>query len=172
MTEYPFKSKPDAPHFPSRNRIIAGLCDAIVVAEAASSGGALITAEIANLYDRDVFAVPGNIGNKYSEGCNLLIRNHKAHILTKSQDIEYIMNWSQDDSGKTTSPKQEIDLSRFSEEEKGVLNVLKDIDGMQIDDLSWKSQVPMSKLSSILLNLEFEGMVKALPGKKFKLTES
>src|SRR5690606_19365252 len=72
ITEYPFGTKPDAPHFPSRNRIIAGLCDAVIVAEAAESGGALITAEIANSYDREVFAVPGNLGSKYSEGCNRL----------------------------------------------------------------------------------------------------
>jgi DNA processing protein len=168
ITEYPFGTKPDAPHFPSRNRIIAGLCDAIIVAEAADSGGALITAEIANSYDREVFAAPGNIGNKYSEGCNKLIRSHKAHILLNIKDLEYNLNWSIE---KNVQPKKTtvIDFSLFDQEEQIVLNLMKEKEGILIDDLSWKSQIPVSKLASILLNLEFQGTIKSLPGKKFKL---
>jgi DNA processing protein len=167
ITEYPFGSKPDAPHFPARNRIIAGLCDAVIVAEAADSGGALITAEIANSYNREVFAVPGNLGNKYSEGCNKLIRSHKAHILLNVKDLEYNLNWSTDENVK---PKPApMDLSSFDEEEQEVLTLMKEKEGILIDDLSWKSQIPVSKLASILLNLEFQGVIKSLPGKKFKL---
>ncbi|MBX9851543.1 MAG: DNA-processing protein DprA [Cytophagaceae bacterium] len=167
ITEYPFGTKPDAPHFPSRNRIIAGLCDAIIVAEAAESGGALITAEIANGYDREVFAVPGNIGSKYSEGCNKLIRGHKAHIFTCVKDLDYIMNWSATENKvKTPAPP---DLTQFSPEEKTVLQTMEGTQGMLIDELSWKSQIPVNKLASILLNLEFQGVVKSLPGKKFKI---
>jgi len=174
LTEYPFGTKPDAPHFPSRNRIIAGMADAIIVSEAAETGGALITAEIANSYNRDVFAFPGNIGNKYSSGCNFLIRNHKAHILTSAKDIEYIMNWSKDDdqaTGFLSQPKKKpaIDLATFNKEEQDVLKVLLGNESILIDDLSWKSQVPVSKLASILLNLEFQGVVKSLPGKKFQV---
>lgn len=169
ITEYPFGTRPNAPHFPSRNRIIAGLCDAVIVAEAAEKGGALITAEIANSYDREVFAVPGNLGNKYSEGCNKLIRGHKAHIMTTVKDLEYIMNWS---AGETPAKKEAsvvIDLSVFNPDEAEVINVIKETNGILIDDLSWKSQIPVSKLASILLNLEFQGVVKSMPGKKFKL---
>lgn len=167
ITEYPFGTKPDAPHFPSRNRIIAGLCDAVIVAEAAESGGALITAEIANSYDREVFAVPGNLGSKYSEGCNRLIQRHKAHILTQIKDLEYIMNWGVE---QTQVPvPQSVDLSAFNSEEQEVLKVLTQEEAMLIDDLSWKSQIPVSKLASVLLSLEFQGIVKSMPGKKFKL---
>jgi DNA processing protein len=173
LTEYSFGTKPDAPHFPSRNRIIAGMADAVIVSEAAETGGALITAEIANSYNRDVFAFPGNIGSKYSSGCNFLIRNHKAHILTSAKDIEYIMNWSQDGQAKgfasLTKNKPSIDVSNFNKEEQDVLKVLLGNESILIDDLSWKSQVPVSKLASILLNLEFQGIVKSLPGKKFQV---
>jgi DNA processing protein len=167
ITEYPFSTKPDAPHFPSRNRIIAGMCDAIIVAEAAESGGALITAEIANSYDREVFAVPGNLGSKYSEGCNKLIKNHKAHIFTSIKDIEYIMNWSTENLAQKT--KNTPDLSFFTGEEREVIVAMQATQGILIDELSWKSQIPVNKLASILLNLEFQGIVKSLPGKKFKL---
>lgn len=169
ITEYPFGSKPDAPHFPSRNRIIAGLCDVLIVAEAAESGGALITAEIANSYDREVFAVPGNIGSKYSEGCNNLIQKHKAHIYTGLKDLEYIMNWGVEESKEALVEPAPIDLSSFNTEEKEVIHVLKDNGSMLIDDLSWRSQIPVGKLASILLSLEFQGVIKSLPGKKFKL---
>jgi DNA processing protein len=173
ITEYPFGTKPDAPHFPSRNRIIAAMCDAIIVVEAAASGGALITAEIANGYDREVFAVPGSIGNKYSEGCNKLIRNHKAHILTDVKDIDYTMNCDiNEKTDKKYAEKNNLfieDLALFNPEEKEIINVMKGAESILIDDLSWKSQIPVSKVASILLNLEFQGIVKALPGKKFKL---
>lgn len=168
LTEYPFQTKPDAPRFPARNRIIAGLSDAIIVIEAASKGGALITAEIGNSYNKEVFALPGNIGNKYSEGCNLLIRNHKAHILTKAEDIEYIMNWAVASESETSSAS-ELCLNNLNPEEQQLVILLKSGEGIQIDELSWKSQIPVSKLASILLNLEFQGIVKAMPGKKFKL---
>lgn len=93
ITENPFGTQPDAHNFPARNRIIAGLCDALIVVEAAQKGGALITAEIANSYNKDVFAVPGNLGHTFSEGCNKLIKIHKANLFTSVKDLEYIMNW-------------------------------------------------------------------------------
>jgi DNA processing protein len=168
ITENKFGSKPDAPKFPARNRIIAGMCDAIIVAEAAEKGGALITADLANGYDREVFAVPGNLGLKFSDGCNKLIKQHKAHIYTDISDLEYIMNWDSDDkSYKEKEPS--IDLSALNKEEKEIIKILIGTDGMQMDDLSWKLQIPISKMASTLLNLEFQGLIKGLPGKKFKL---
>src|SRR6185295_17331439 len=101
ITENRFGTQPDAHHFPARNRIIAGLCDALIIVEAAEKGGALITAEIANSYNKDVFAVPGNIGQTFSEGCNKLIKINKAHLLASSKDVEYIMNWGLKKDSKT-----------------------------------------------------------------------
>lgn len=93
LSELSLGTPPDAHHFPARNRIIAGMSDVTLVIEAAKKGGALITAEIANSYNRDVFALPGDVGHHFSEGCNNLIKTNKAHLLTCIEDIEYIMNW-------------------------------------------------------------------------------
>ena len=95
VSENPMGTKPDAHNFPARNRIIAGLCDVLVVVEAAHKGGALITAEIANSYNKDVMAFPGNVGRSYSEGCNSLIKSNRAHLITSVKDLEYVMNWSE-----------------------------------------------------------------------------
>jgi DNA processing protein len=168
ITENKFGTKPDASKFPARNRIIAGMCDIIIVAEAAEKGGALITADLANGYDREVFAVPGNLGLKFSEGCNKLIREHKAQIYTSNNDIDYIMNWAAEDK-KDKEEIQNINLSALNQEEIEIIKILKGTDGMQIDDLSWKLQIPISKMASTLLGLEFQGLIKGLPGKKFKL---
>ena len=106
ITENRFGTQPDAHNFPARNRIIAGLCDALIIVEAAAKGGALITAEIANSYNKDVFAVPGNIGQTYSEGCNKLIKINKAHLLASTKDLEYIMNWSLKKDSKKKIPSR------------------------------------------------------------------
>lgn len=168
ITEYELGSKPEPSRFPARNRIIAGLSDVLIVVEAAEKGGALITAEIANGYNREVFALPGNVGHTYSEGCNKLIRNHKAHIYTGIEDIEYVMNWSVGETTEKTE-KKIIDSDLFSPEEQLVIGLLNNPDGILIDELSWKSNIPLSRLASILLMLEFQGIVKSLPGKKYKL---
>lgn len=158
---------PEAHFFPERNRIIAGLSDAVIIVEAAKKGGALITAEFANNYNREVFAVPGQIGQYYSRGCNNLIKIHKASIYTSISDIEYILNW---DPVKVKSEDNLTKLTDLSIPEKKIIGVLQQcIDGILIDDLSWKSQIPLNQIASHLLNLEFRGHVKALPGKKFIL---
>jgi len=157
---------PEAHFFPERNRIIAGLSDAVIIVEAAKKGGALITAEFANNYNREVFAVPGQIGQYYSTGCNNLIKSHKASIYTSISDIEYILNW---DPVKTKAEGKNISTD-LSIPEKKIIGVLQqNFDGILIDDLSWKSQIPLNRIASHLLNLEFRGYVKALPGKKFIL---
>jgi len=157
---------PEAHFFPERNRIIAGLSDAVIIVEAAKKGGALITAEFANNYNREVFAVPGQIGQYYSTGCNNLIKSHKASIYTSISDIEYILNW---DPVKTKTEDKNISAD-LSIPEKKIIGVLQqNFDGILIDDLSWKSQIPLNRIASHLLNLEFRGYVKALPGKKFIL---
>lgn len=172
LTEYAFGAKADAHNFPARNRIVAGMCDAIVVVEAAAKGGALITAEIANNYNTEVFAVPGNVGSKFSEGCNILIREHKAHIYTDLQALEKLMNW---DDSLGTVPRQtakSFDLSIFVGDQLTIMTGLQELGEIQMDELSWKINIPINRLASELLSLEFEGHVKALPGKRFKTLHS
>ncbi len=166
LSEYEPSLIPEAHLFPERNRIIAGLSDVLVVIEAAERGGALITAEYANNYNREVFSVPGNIHSKFSEGCNTLIKRHKANILTSVKDIEYIMNWNTID----ISPgRPHTDWSDLSLPEKKIMEIFqKNGNEVLIDDLSWKTQIPINQLASHLLNLEFRGYIKSLPGKKFK----
>jgi DNA processing protein len=170
LTENSFGAKPDAHNFPARNRIIAGLCDALIVVEAAEKGGALITAEIANTYNKDVFAVPGSIGETYSEGCNKLIRTNKANLFSSVKDIEYIMNWSAENAeAKRTKPTQ-IDLSQLEPDEQIVIKVLQEKNTpVMIDELTIKTALSPSLLASLLLGLEFKNVVKSLPGKRFAL---
>ena len=171
ITENRFGTQPDAHNFPARNRIIAGLCDALIIVEAAEKGGALITAEIANSYNKDVFAVPGNIGQTYSEGCNKLIKINKAHLLASTKDLEYIMNWGlKKDSKKEGTLPLLFDLSALEPDEQKVIEHLKEQKGpVMIDKLSFQSGIPIGLLSSVLLNLEFKGLVSSLPGKQYKL---
>lgn len=171
LTENVFGTKPDAHNFPARNRIIAGMCDALIVVEAAEKGGALITADIANSYNKDVFALPGNIGITYSEGCNKLIKMNKAHLYSSVKDLEYIMNWSAED-GSSTTPKSNpttIDWENFDYEEKKVLSVLKEKSPIQIDELMWRTELAPGVLASLLLGLEFKNAVESLPGKEYRL---
>ena len=169
VTEHPFGTPPDAHNFPARNRIVAGLCDAIVIVEAASKGGALITADIANSYNKDVFAFPGNIGQHASEGCNHLIKTNKAFLITSVRDLEYLMNWSIDVPHPVK--KGALNLAEFSESEKPVIITLSENKNqLMIDELSWKTGLPVGELAAILLNLEFRGIVTSLPGKVFKLS--
>ncbi|MGB0525748.1 MAG: DNA-processing protein DprA [Flammeovirgaceae bacterium] len=168
ITENRLGTLPDAPKFPERNRIIAGMSDAVIVVEAARKGGALITAEIANSFNRDVFAYPGDIHKTTSEGCNNLIKQHKAHLMTSAKDLAYIMGW--DVSEKSTKPAS-IQLALDDVDEQKVVNILKEGE-LQIDQLSYKSQIPIGTLASILLNLEFQGFVKSMPGKVYGLAIS
>lgn len=167
ITENRLGAKPDAHNFPMRNRIIAGLCDALVVVEAAEKGGALITAEIANSYNKDVFAFPGNVGETHSEGCNALIKSNKAHLITSVKDIEYLMNWEV----ATLPPKKKeaFPLEGFEPEEQIILKLLLEKSPSTIDELSWKSSIAVSQLASLLLTLEFNGIIQSLPGKQYRL---
>lgn len=168
LTEHSYDVKPDPHKFPARNRIIAGMVDAVIVIEAAKKGGALITAEVANGYNKDVFALPGDIGNAFSEGCNNLIKSHKANLLTGIKDLEYVMNWE-----AQTEPVAKLDLTSLNGEELQVATQLADHkEGIQIDNLSWQTQLPVNQLASVLLNLEFKGFVNSMPGKRFKLVNS
>lgn len=168
VTENPFGTKPDAHNFPARNRIIAGLCDALVVVEAADKGGALITADLANGYFKDVFAFPGSIHQQYSTGCNQLIKAHKANLLTSVRDLEYIMNWETPQSA--AAPNEAPAYSDYEPEEQMVLKTLwESATPMMLDVLSGRSGLPPGQLASILLTLELKGVVTPMPGSAYRM---
>lgn len=169
VSEYPPGTVMHPSNFPKRNRIIAGLSDALIVVEAAKKGGALITAEIAYSYNKEVFAVPGNLQATYSEGCNQLIKQMKASIYTGAKDLEEALSWSKEGNSDNGVKKSGLDLDKFEGEEKVILGLLKEKRELEIDQLALLTEISLSTLASKLLSLEFEGVIKSLPGKKYKL---
>jgi DNA processing protein len=167
LCEYISQTTPDRENFPMRNRIIAGMSDAIVVVEAREKGGALITAEIANSYNRDVFAVPGRIGDPHSEGCNKLIKINKAALIQSAKDISYLLNWD-DLKVKKKAVQRELFINLTPDEEL-VVNTLKERGDLDVDTLLIETSLLPSKAASILLNMEFEGIIRCLPGKVYRL---
>ncbi len=167
LTEYPFGTEPDAYNFPARNRIIAGLADAVVVVEAAVKGGALITAQLALDYNREVFAVPGSVFSEYSAGCHALISKQESHMFSTTAALVEELRWNSAEEPVKKNPLLAEDLSPG---EQAVVSLLdSQPQGYHIDELSWRSQVPLSQLAGVLLELELRGLVRALPGKKFAL---
>ena len=163
ITEFTPWSRPDRENFPKRNRIVAGISDATVVVESRSKGGSLITAELANDYNRDVFAFPGDISIDRSKGCNKLIAAQKAHLITCGDDFLKIMNWN--DSKKKIG-KQTSVFNDLSHVQLLILNKL-DGDGTAIDVLSYRTKLSVSQLNVELLHLEMNGLVRLHPGKKY-----
>lgn len=166
VTENALGTKPDFMRFPARNRIIAGLSDVTIVVESGKKGGSLITVEFAQNYHREVFAVPGMIGEPHSEGCNLLIRDNKASIFTSVEDMALALGWG---SGEKAASSPPLSFDGFTQDEGQVLALLKQYGVIQIDELAWHSGMHLNRLASLLLNLEFQGMVRSLPGKKYAL---
>lgn len=167
LSEYPIAQKPDARFFPLRNRIIAGMSDATLVIEAAERGGALITADYANNYHREVFAVPGNLEKMFSEGCNLLIQKHKANIFTGWNNLCEELNWNE--GIHKIKRSTELLLNRFSDEESQILTLVNQSGEIPLDEMAWKLQKNIGQLAIILLNLEFKGIIKALPGHRYAI---
>lgn len=165
VTEFQSGRKPDPGNFVSRNRIIAGLTDATIVAESASRGGALITADLANSYNRDVFAIPGRRTDTYSKGCNTLIRLNRAALVETGKDIEYSMGWNKE---KKQGTIQKSLFHELTPEEEKIMKFLKPFGEATLDEISIGLELPLSKISSSLLNLEFNGLVRSLPGKCYK----
>ncbi|TAH44403.1 MAG: DNA-protecting protein DprA [Bacteroidetes bacterium] len=170
LTEYISGTKPDRENFPSRNRIVAGMCDATIVIESGIKGGALITAEIANGYNRDVFAFPGRVKDLCSQGCLQLIRENKATLVTSADDIARAMNWDLEEEEKIKKMKKQLDLFlELDPEQKKIISILQEDGVVAIDLLAIKAGMPVSKVSSILLGLEFSGVLRSLPGKVYEL---
>lgn len=166
ISEFLCQTKMAPELFPMRNRVVAGMADCTVVVESDRKGGSLITAHLASSYGREVFALPGRNSDKWSSGCNELIRKNVAAILTSPDDLVGYMNWTGE---KDKKPRQMLLFDQYSEEETKVIHLLDAKGKLSIDAISEYSGFAPSKLSSILLNLEFAGVVKSLPGKIFDL---
>jgi DNA processing protein len=166
LTEFISHTAPEREHFPMRNRIVAGLCDALVVVETARKGGSMITAYLANDYHKDVFAFPGRTRDPHAQGCNLLIKSHRAALIEQAADIAYVMRWEE---AERSQPKQTQLFVEMTEEEKLIVNLLQEHEGATIDHLTFATQIKGSTLAGLLLNLEFKGMIKTLPGKRYTL---
>ncbi|MFV0376170.1 MAG: DNA-processing protein DprA [Mangrovibacterium sp.] len=166
ITDFTSGTAIERQNFLRRNRIIAGLADATIVIESGEKGGALVTADIAGSYNRDVFAIPGRNSDVFSRGCNELIKTNKANLIENLDDLEFFMGWQ---AKTNTAPKIQRQLFfPLSDDEQLVVNALSETP-IFVDQLCQLLQMPMGKVSALLLNLEFNGMVASLPGKMYKL---
>ncbi|SEA18759.1 DNA processing protein [Flavobacterium gillisiae] len=165
MTEFWSSSNPDKENFVRRNRIVAGMSEATIVIESADRGGSLITANMANDYNRDVFAVPGRVTDKYSQGCNNLIKTQKANVLTSAADLVYILNW---DIQKESKPVQKQLFVTLEDDEQKVYDYLLKTGKEVMDIIALRCDFPIYRISGMLLNMELKGVVRPLPGKLFE----
>ncbi len=166
LTEFWSNSNPDKENFVKRNRIVAGMSEATIVIESAEKGGSLITANLANDYNRDVFAVPGRTTDKYSQGCNELIKTQRAQLITSSADLIYCLSW-QLESEKAKTIQKQLFVSLDLEEQK-IYDYLQQNGKQLIDIVALECDFPIFKISSILLNMELKGVIRPLPGKIFE----
>ncbi len=167
VTDFPGDARPERNNFIKRNRIIAGLTDATIIIESALKGGALITADIAGSYNRDVFCFPGRTHDAYSSGCNWLIKTNRASLIENASDLEYMMGW---DAGPDDRKNlQKALLPELEEEEKKLLDILGKGDDMNMDTICRQTGLPVNKISSLLLNLEFKGLISSLPGNIYRI---
>jgi DNA processing protein len=171
VTDFITGTMPERNNFLRRNRIIAGLADATLVVESGEKGGALVTADLAFSYSRDVLACPGRATDKFSLGCNALIRTNRAALVESAEDVELALNWS---SGHPSvrSPQQLSIFRDFTSEEQLIVSVLKEVDSESIDTISFATGLSMPATSATLLTLEFDGVVKSFPGKIYSLSNS
>lgn len=167
VTEYLTETNPDRQNFVQRNRLIAGMCDAVVVVESAEKGGSLITADMAQSYNRDVFAFPGRVGDIHSAGCNALIKSNKAGLIESASDLVNAMCWEVS-SNKATAIQPSLFLD-LTEIQQSVVTILRKNASKTINELAIALGLPVSKTSSMLLEMEFSGVVKCLPGNSYKL---
>jgi DNA processing protein len=168
LTEFRSKNKPDKHNFPSRNRIVAGMCDATVVVETSIKGGSIITAELANGYNKDVFAFPGKTIDAKSEGCNHLIKNNKAVLITNTEDITATLGWQADK--KVKAKKQKELFIELTADEKIIVTIIGEKETAPIDEINQKSGLSSSAVAAAILNLELQNVIVSLPGKLYRLS--
>ncbi len=168
ISEFPLDTKPDKGHFPMRNRIIAGLSDALLVVESDIRGGSIITAKMAFDYNKDVFAIPGRIEDRYSRGTNSLIKNNIAYLTESAADIAKMMNWNK--TNEITAVQMQM-FAELTAGEQKVFDILKNSENesMSVDEIHYASQFTMGELASILLNLELKGMIENMPGARYSI---
>ena len=166
LTEFWSEEQPLRENFLKRNRIVAGISQATIIIESAAKGGSLVTADIANSYNRDVFALPGRMTDIYSKGCNNLIKNHKANLLNSPADIIQLLNW--DVKEKSKKPIQQQLFVELKEEEQKIYDFLQKNGKQLLDVIALDCTIPLFQLSSILLQMELKGVLKPLPGKMFE----
>jgi DNA processing protein len=166
LTEFRKNTKPDKHHFPKRNRIVAGMADATIVIETANKGGSMITAELAYNYNRDVFAIPGKITDHKSEGCLQLIKQNKAVLLTNADQLAETMGWH--DKKRLVKKQRELFIE-LTDDEKTIVDILKEKEMVPIDALYLQSKLSSSSVAAAILNLEMQNVIAALPGKMYKL---
>lgn len=170
LTEYTTQTQPEKMNFVSRNRIVAGLCDACVVVESSERGGSLITAELALNYNREVFAFPGRVYDDISRGCNNLIRRQQATLLTDAADLLEVMGWANPLSASTKNKVVQQDLfPDLSDEEKMLVNTLKGVDDKHVNQMAIEAEMPYARASMLLFDLEIRGIVQALGGARYRL---
>ena len=165
MTEFWSSANPDKENFVKRNRIVAGIAEATIVIESADRGGSLITANIANDYNRDVFAVPGRTTDKYSAGCNNLIKTQKANVLTSAADLIYILNWDIKEESKAVQKQLFVSLDN---DEQKIYDYLLKTGKELMDIIALECEFPIYRISALLLNMELKGVIRPLPGKLFE----
>lgn len=165
ITEFWSSSNPDKEKFVRRNRIVAGMTEATIVIESADKGGSLITANFANDYNRDVFAVPGRVTDTYSKGCNNLIKMQKANVLTNAADLVYMLNWDIENKSKTIQKQLFVELE---EDEQLIYEYLLKNGKELLDTIALQCNFPIYKISGILINMELKGVIRPLPGKLFE----
>lgn len=169
LTEYRTKTKPDKHNFPVRNRIVAGMSDATIVIETALKGGSMITAELANGYNKDVFAVPGKITDSKSAGCHYLIRQNKATLLTDANELVELLGWEEKAKSIKEKKKQRELFIELTNDEKIIIEILKEKETAHIDEINLLSGLSSSAVAAAILNLELQHVMLSLPGKQYKL---
>ncbi len=166
LTEFRSEEQPDKHNFPKRNRIVAGMADATIVIETAVKGGSMITAELANNYNRDVFAVPGKISDAKSVGCNYLIQSNKAVLFSDAKELMESLGWQSKKVNKKIQTELFIELSN---DEKAIMSILKEKETTHIDEINIRSSLNSSSIAAAILNLELQNIITGLPGKMYKI---
>jgi DNA processing protein len=169
LTEFRSRTNPDKHNFPTRNRIVAGMCDATIVIETGIKGGSMITAELANGYNKDVFAFPGKVTDSKSAGCNYLIKNNKAILLTDAEELLQVMGWEEKAKSPKERKRQKELFIELTPDEKIIIGILNEKETVNIDEINLRSGLSSSAVAAAVLSLELQNVILSLPGKLYQL---
>lgn len=169
LTEFRSRTNPDKHNFPTRNRIVAGMSDATIVIETGIKGGSMITAELANGYNKDVFAFPGKVTDSKSAGCNYLIKNNKAMLLTDAEELLQVMGWKEKAESPGARKRQKELFIELTPDEKIIIAILNEKGIVNIDEINLRSGLSSSAVAAAVLSLELQNLILSLPGKLYQL---